>query len=501
MSAPAAGRACIAALDVGTTAVKACLFTPGLKLLACSVQEYALHTQNGRVEADGDVYLAAAARGMAAALAAAPGWRPAALGLATQGETLAPVDADGWPLRPFLVWLDGRAQAQAGQLARALPGQAFYQATGLPEITGALPLAKALWLRREEPETFARAEKILLLEDWLLYWLTGRFVAEPSLHTSSGWFHLGRDGWWDEALDAAGLPADKLPQLIGCGAVAGPLLAGPASALGLPAGIPVCAGTMDQAAAALAAGCTEPGAVTETTGTALVAAACTDAPVFAGPQAHHVTIYRHALPGKFLYLPIGNTAGMALRWFRDQFCPDLPAGGAGYAALDALAAAVPPGCGGLVFLPFLAGSVDPDTCPEARAAFFGAGLSTGRAHFARAVLESVAFLLRDFFALLEDLGCPVRQVRSLGGGASSALWMQIKADVCARPFTVPGCAEATAMGAALLAGWGTGLIAPGQLPESGQAARYAPGPAAGAYEDAYRLYKALYAAVRPLFRP
>ena len=241
-------------------------------------------------------------------------------------------------------------------------------------------------------------------------------VGEKSLHTSTGWVHLGRDGLWEEALAAAGIPVGMLPELLDCGEPVGPLLPGPAEALGLPPGIPVATGAMDQTAAALAAGCVAPGAVTETTGTALVAAACTEAPVFA--EGHHVTIYRHALAGKYLYLPIGNTAGMALRWFRDEFCRDLPADG-GYAALDAQAAKVPCGSDGLVFLPFLAGSVDPDACPEARAVFFGATLSTTRAHFARSVMESVAFLLRDFFALLEGLGCPVRTVASLGGGARS----------------------------------------------------------------------------------
>lgn len=495
---PAAGGACVAALDVGTTAVKACLFSPSMALLACEVQEYSLRTEGGRVEADGDTYLAAAGAAMRRAAAKAPGWRPAALAMTTQGETLAPVDSDGMPLRPFLVWLDGRAEAQAARLRRALPGRVFYEATGLPEITGALPLAKAAWLQEEEPAVFARAKKILLLEDWLLRWATGRWAGEKSLHTSTGWFCLHSDGVWDEALAAAGLPRRMLPELTECGAIVGPLLDGPAAALGLPAGIPVAAGAMDQTAAALATGGFSGGCVTETTGTALVAAVCTDRLAF--PAGHPVTLYRHARAGKYLYLPIGNTAGMALRWFRDNFCRDLPDGAAGYAALDAMAAGAQPGCGGLVFLPFLAGSVDPDACPAARGVFFGAGLATTRAHFARSVLEGVAFLLRDCLALLEPLAGPAGTVYSLGGGARSAVWMQIKADVCGRAFTVPACTEATAMGAALLAAWAVGLVPDGQLPKAEPAARYEPRAAdAGAYEAAYGLYRDVYAALRPLY--
>ena len=190
------GRPCIAALDVGTSSVKACLFTPELNLLACSVREYRLRTENGRVEARAEDYLEAAAAGMREALDMAPGWRPAALGLTTQGETLAPVGRAGEPLGPFLVWLDSRAGAEAELLSGAFDRETFYRATGLPELSGALPLAKALWLRREEPEVFARTEKLLLLEDYLLHWLTGRLAGEKSLHTSTGWFHLGRDDLW-----------------------------------------------------------------------------------------------------------------------------------------------------------------------------------------------------------------------------------------------------------------------------------------------------------------
>lgn len=496
---PAGGpKQCIAVLDAGTTAVKACLFSPALKLLSCSVQEYALATNGERVEAAAQQYLLAAQAGMAEALNAAPGWTPAVLGIATQGETLVPADAAGTPLRPFLVWLDGRAGDEAETLRAVLPEDEFYNTTGLPGITGALPLAKLLWLKRNEPEIFSRTHKFLLLEDYFLHWMTGRFVSEKSLQSSTGWFSLHSDTVWPRALEAAGISPGLLPELLDCGQIAGPLLPHAAAALGLPAGIPVAAGAMDQTAAALAAGCIRPGAVTETTGTALVMAACTDTPVFA--SGHRVTIYRHALPGKYLYLPIGNTAGMALRWFRDEFCRDLPAGAAGYAALDALAQTVPCGCEGLVFLPFLSGSVDPDACENARAVFFGARLSTTRAHFARSVMESVAFLLRDFFDMLEALGCPADTVYSLGGGTRSAVWQQIKADVCGRAFRAPACGEATARGAALLAGWGAGLIEQGTFPPAEHAAVYMPNTEnAPACSAAYALYKKLYAAVRPLY--
>ena len=185
---------CIAVLDVGTTAVKACLFSPSLELLACSVQEYALRTQGERVEADAAQYKAAARAGLADALSQAPGCIPAAVSITTQGETLTLADRSGEPLRPFLVWLDSRAENEAQALRSVLDNETFYKTTGLPEVTGALPLAKLLWLRKHEPDTFVRAHKLLLLEDYLLHWLTDRFVSEKSLQTSTGWFDLHSDG-------------------------------------------------------------------------------------------------------------------------------------------------------------------------------------------------------------------------------------------------------------------------------------------------------------------
>ena len=268
---------CIAALDVGTTSVKACLFTPELELIACCVQEYALDARGGWVEARPETYLAAARDAMRAALAAAPGHRPEALGLCTQGETMVPADAQGQALRPFLVWLDGRAGAQAAELERILGRQRFYETTGLPQLSGATPLAKAMWLR--ENGGLRGAERLFLLEDYLLGWLTGRAVTEPAVQTSTGWYDIRHDRYWPEALEAAGISVRLLPACVPCGEKAGPLRREAAALLGLPEGIPVAAGAMDQTAAALAAGAAEPGAVTETTGTALVMAACTEHPV------------------------------------------------------------------------------------------------------------------------------------------------------------------------------------------------------------------------------
>lgn len=484
----------ILTFDVGTTSVKVSLFSAHMEPLDSRVVEYALDTGGCQVSVDAAVYCKAICEGVRAL---GPCGQVAAIGLTTQGETIIPVDELGAPLGPAIVWLDSRAEKQAQALRGQLSGAEFYEATGLPEITGALPLAKLAWLRQCEPLLFEKTYKFLLLEDFLLHWLAGVFVTEQSLATSTGWFCLREGIYWQKALDAAGVPLQKLPPLVRCGQAVGGLLPGPAALLGLAQGIPVCTGAMDQTAAALAAGGVRPGVVTETTGTAHVVAACTDAPVFAA--GHRVTIYRHALDGLYLYLPIGNTAGMALKWFRQQFGRPEES----YAALDEAAAAVPAGCEGLVFLPYLAGgSVDPDNCPGATACFFGARLSTTRGHFIRAILEATGYELRAFLAQLEQLGCRADEVVALGGGARSALWMQLKADICQRALAVPHWAEATSTGAALLAAWGAGLVPRGEYPPSLRqgVVLYRPNPGtAGAYDGQYARYTALYQAVRPLF--
>ncbi|MDR1439805.1 MAG: hypothetical protein LBJ10_07305, partial [Clostridiales bacterium] len=319
-------EACILSVDIGTSMVKAGLFTPQMAMLACARAEYRLDTGGGLVELDAGTYFNAFREGVAR-LPAELLARVGAIGVASQGETLVAVGGDGQPLAPAIVWLDSRAEAQAGQLRQSLDSRAFYSRTGLPGIGGSLPLAKLLWLRQRRPEIYKKTACFLLAEDYMLYRLCGRLCTEKSVQCSTGYFDITRaDGWWGEALEAAGVGAGKLPELLEPGQVAGRLLPGAARALGLKAGIPVCTGAMDQTAAALAAGCNRVGRVAESTGTALVAAAYTRAPAFSA--ARPVTVYRHALPGAFLYIPIGNTGGMALKWFRDGFFEGAPAFGA-----------------------------------------------------------------------------------------------------------------------------------------------------------------------------
>ncbi len=477
-------------IDAGTTSVKLTRFSDGLEILAENAQTYGLIVAGAFTEAPPDSYLSAVCRGIRQL---GDCGHVTAICITTQGETLIPLDADGRPLGNAIVWLDKRAPAEAAELRRSLGDQYFYQKTGLPSVGAALPLCKLLWLRRRRPDLWKKTEKIMLLEDYLIFWLTGRFVTEKSLQTSTGWFCLECDSYWDEALSAAGIPRSFLPEAINCGDIAGTLLPARADALGLPGGVRVVAGAMDQTAAALAAGCSGPGTLCETTGTAMVAAAWTKAPVFR--EAHHLTIYRGVTAGSYLYLPISSTAGMALKWLKGLLADEAIS----YRELDRMAASVAAGSEGLLFLPYLSGEVDPVLNENATACFFGLRLSHGRGHLIRAVLEAVGFQLRDFLSMLRSLGCGAEQVCSLGGGSLSPLWMQIKADICRLPFLTLRTAQATSYGAAML----TAYAMTGSLPAPLQpAAQFLPQSGTEAiYERQYELYAKLHAALQPLYLP
>ena len=478
--------------DAGTSAMKAALFTAELELVALASVAYQARTDDGFVEMEPGDYLGAmkectAALGMPRKLSA--------IGITTQGETLIPVGKAGEPLRRAIVWLDARAEQEAQHLSAALNADTFYQTTGLPEINGGLPLTKAMWLRQNEPDVFERTDKLLLLEDYLRLFLTGETATHASLATSTGWLDIHSGEYWQAALDAAEIPRVLLPKILPSGAQAGQLTASAAKYLGLRAGVPVFTGAMDQTAAVLAL-CSRANTAVETLGTAHVVAAATDKPVF--DLVRRVTIYAHALENQFVCLPIGNTGGMALTWFLREFGMR----GEDYASLDRLASAAQPGCNGVTFLPYLCGCVNPEPIHNARAGFFGAGLASTRAEFARALLESAGYELRLFLELLREQGCATERVCAIGGGAKSAFWTQMRADITGRALVVPAVTEAASAGAALLAAWGAGLVPRGTYPAAltrEKALLEPDGTTAAAYATGYRRFFAMFEALKSVY--
>ena len=450
----------ILTFDVGTTAMKCCAFDRQFRMLGSVTTEYALNTPADHiVEVDPATYwngLCQSTRQLfSGELNAAD---VVAVGITTQGETTIVLDENDQPILPAIVWLDDRAEAEAAALTAAITNDRLYRTTGLPEINGAAPIAKLKWIM-DRPELKAKAKKILLLEDYLIYKLTGSFVTEHSLVCSTGYYNIIDRRYETAFLALAGAPLEIMPEVLPCGSVAGGVTEGSAAETGLPAGTPVVCTAMDQTASAIGAGNITPGTVSETTGTCLTVVATTEKPDFTTPVP--LQYYTH-YDGSFLALSFNPTAAIVMKWFKDNFIADTDglreAAINPYTYMSRLAAEVAPGCDGLTLIPHFTGKVMPSSAPAMRGCFMGVGLGTTKGHFIRAIMEGVSYMLQENLDSLRAAGIDVSQIRSLGGGARDTLWCAIKASVTGCELLTTANEESTSLGAAILAaravGWG-----------------------------------------------
>lgn len=446
--------------DLGTTALKTVVFSVEGKELASATVEYPLITPApDYVEADPDVYWDSffiAVKNLAEQIDLSS---IAAIGFSAQGETLIPVDADGVALRNAIVWMDNRAKEEALYLKTKFTNQACYRKCGQVSFEPTWPASKILWLRKNEPNVFAKTKKFLLLEDYFIAKLTGNYVSEGSLLTSTAYWDINTKKYWPEMLDELGISTKQLPDIMESGEAVGRLLPQPAKALGLPETAIICTGALDQAAGAIGVGNIRDGLFSDNIGAAM--AICAFTREFAlDPNA---VMPVHYFPIENTYMVHSFTSGgMNLRWFRDAFCQlemsvSALTGEADYAILDKEAARVVPGCEGMIMLPHLAGSMPPDMNANARGVFYGFSLNHKKPHFVRAIMESLGFILRRNIEAIEKMGISVSEVRSLGGGSHSKIWNQIKADIIGRPIVTFKCKEAASLGAAILAGKATGI--------------------------------------------
>src|SRR6266545_1848662 len=444
-------------IDAGTTSVKAGLFSPDGHCLALARQEYQLSTpQASWAELDPEIYWQACVATTKQVLQQANvnADRVAALSVSSQGETMIAVDSKGSPVYPAIVWLDNRAAHEAETLAEKYSSVA-YQTTGIPEIIPTWTACKILWLKQNKPEVFGRADKFLLVQDYLIFRLTGRYATNSSVSCTTLYFDIVHDSWWQPILDEIGIGIKQLPKLISPGEVVGNISKEAASQIGLAQTTKVVGGGMDQSVGAIGAGNIHSGVVSETTGAALTIQVTIPSPDV--DKKKIIPVYSHSIPKRYLFVPVCPTAGMAYKWFRDTFAgPEMARAEKdstdSYDLLNLLAAEVPPGCDGLIMLPHLMGAFSPDPNPVARGSFAGFTLSHTRSHFARAILVGVAFLLKRNLDVLQQAGVEVKEIRSTGGGARSPLWNQIKANVCNLPIVTLQNEETALLGVAILAG-------------------------------------------------
>lgn len=444
---------CFLALDVGTTAVKAAVIDQWGKLVGFSRQEYRLESAGpGRFELDPEVYwqcCVASAREAARKALVSPA-EILSVGVCSQGETFILLDEADRAVRKAIVWLDTRATREAAELAEELGDE---NPTGQNEVTANWPISKIRWLATHEPTTIDRARRFLLVEDYILYRLTGEQVGEYSLYSSTYMLDIRRKQWWKRSLDAAGVSSGWLSTLVDPGTVVGPLNRRACAELGLGPACVAVTGAMDQTAAMLGAGCIQAGIVAETTGAALVVA--TTLPSLEASVACNLSLQCHALSESYLLTGWTPSAGMSLAWMRDVLFPDLRdearlGGRDPYDAMTDLAARVAPGSDGLLFLPFMGGTGTLRLPQGVRGGFHGLTILHTRGHLVRSLLEGVAATLALLLSDLEESAPRCDEVRSLGGGARSDLWCQINADVTERRVRRMECSEAASLGSAML---------------------------------------------------
>jgi xylulokinase len=471
-------------LDVGTTGVKALALSPKGEVLARIEEAYPLSTpQPGWAEQDPEDWY----RATESALAELAVADLAGIGFTGQMHGLVVLDERERVLRPAILWNDQRTGAECVEIEERLGLRRLVELTGNRALPG-FTAPKLLWLRRHEPEVYERIAHVLLPKDYVRLRLTGDRAIDATDASGTLLFDVARRRWSDEVLSALEIPSEWLP----------PVLESPAVAGHTSHGVPVAAGAGDQAAGALGAGVDRPGPLSVVLGTSGVVFAAL--PAFAANPEGRLHSFCHAVPDGWHLMGVMLTAAGSLQWLRDVVAP-----GESFERLTAEAEAWPPGAEGLVFLPYLAGERTPHADPNARAAFVGLSLRHDRGALVRAVLEGVAFGLRDALELLKELGVEPQVGRASGGGARSDLWLRIVASVLGIPLERTAVEEGAAYGAALLGGVAGGVF--GDVHEAVAACvrvrdRIEPEHAwADSYTREYQRFRALYPALRPLEEP
>lgn len=448
------------AVDIGTSACKTALFAAGGQVIAQATHPYPVHyPAPGWAEQDPEDWWAAAKKGIKDCLEDS-GINPAAIaGIGIDGQSWAAVavDAKGETLCPTPIWMDTRAAGLCAGVEEKLGRERVFAVSGNP-FSPSYTTPKLLWYRQERPEVWQQARWFLQSNSFIAYRLTGKASGDRSQGYGLHCFSI-QSGEYEEGLcRELGIDPGKLPPLYPSHAVVGGVTPQAARETGLLAGTPVAAGGLDAACGSLGAGVCAPGLTQEQGGQAGGMSVCME-----NPTAHPALILScHVVPGQWLLQGGSVGGGGSLRWLvrelgQLEMEQEKADGVSAFRRLDELAAAVPPGADGLLFLPYLSGERSPIWDPEACGVYFGLDYQKTRGHFFRALLEGAAYALEHNLRCVQEAGVPVGTMHAVGGAANSRLWTQIKADVTGKPIRVPDSDMATCLGAAILAGVGTGL--------------------------------------------
>lgn len=486
-------------IDVSTTGAKALLIDQTGSVISSATTPLTLFTPRPLwSEQDPREWWQGIVQSIRAVLAQAgiPGSSVSAIGLTGQMHGLVLLDEHAEVLRPAILWNDQRTGAQCDEIRSRLGKERLIQITGNDALTG-FTAPKILWVQQNEPEIYANGRHILLPKDYVRLKLTGEYAMDKADGAGTILFDLKARNWSSEVLAALEIPAEWMPPTYEGPEITGFVSRQAAEETGLAEGTPVVGGGGDQAAQAVGVGAVQPGIIALTLGTSGVVFATTPS-AFIEPQGR-LHAFCHAVPGRWHFMGVMLSAAGSLQWHRDELAPSMK-----FDDLVAEAQEIPPGSEGLLFLPYLTGERTPYPDPLARGAWVGLTVRHGRAHLTRAVLEGVAFGIKDIFTLIQQAGLgEIQQVRVSGGGAKSPLWQQIIADVLGVELVTVNTTEGAAFGAALLAGVGARVFedvsaaCETTIRITGSTRLSA---ASQIYQDYYPLYQALYPALRPEFQ-
>ena len=444
-------------LDVGTSGVKAILVAASGDVVASATSPLTMQTPHpGWAEQDPEAWWQATLASIDAVRGKRKDARVAAIGISGQMHSSVFLDRSGAVIRPALLWCDGRTTAECAEITTRVGGEERLRDLASNPALEGFTLPKVLWLRKHEPDAFARLATVLLPKDYIRYRLTGELATEPSDASATLMYDTAHLRWSEEIMRAVDLPMSLLPNVGPSAGVLGRVTAEVAARTGIDAGVPVVGGGADNACGAAGVGVIAPGEVVTSWGTSGTVLAPTARPLVDPRLRAHT--FCHVLPDVWYLMGVVLTAGGAFSWYQEQLARELAGVSDAAARLDAEAASVPRGAEGVTFLPYLQGERTPHRDAAARGAILGLSLAHTRAHLTRAVLEGITFALRDSVTILQGLGLAPSHLLLTGGGAKSKLLRQLQAEIFGLPVTTVNREEGPAYGAALLAAVGAGAF-------------------------------------------
>ena len=501
---------CTIGIDVSTTGVKSILVSQDGGVLADSLVEYSFSSPKpGWAEQDPVEWYKAtleSLKNLSQKSRSLMG-NVIAIGITGQMHGSVFLDKDNKVIRPALLWNDQRTFKECTEIETKVDRSKLLEEVANPALTG-FTLPKILWLKNNEPNNFIRLRKVLLPKDYVRFKLTGVYATDVADASGTLLFDVKNRKWSDFMLNTFDLHREWLPECFESPEIAGYLMKGAADYCGLKQDTPLIAGGGDQAAGGVGNGIVEKGLVSVTIGTSGVIFVSTEKPsVESGGKLH---TFCHAIPGMWHVMGVTLSAAGSMKWFAEKIGPEVSGNSTNepgknvYQQIDAQAAEVVPGCEGLLFLPYLTGERTPYPDPSARGVFFGLTNRHGKPHMARAVMEGVAFSLKDCMNLVSSMNINIKKVMVSGGGAKSSLWKQITADILEKDLVTLNTTEGPAFGVAILGFVGTKVYK--DVPTACKsmikevAVTKANYDNFGIYRKLYSIYANLYPALSPLFK-